>query len=94
MWATAKRSGKSQALEDQFCSVLCTAHGKGYCVGSTTRKEKGSRALLWCERGGGGGGGREMVCVDGNTGKVECVLSCVREAMADGLVSIVSVSLG
>ena len=93
MWVTAKRSGKSQALEDQFCSVLCTAHGKGYCVGSTTSKENGSGAPLCCERGGGGGG-REMVCVDGNTGKVECVLSCVRRAMADGLISTVSISSG
>lgn len=74
--------------------VLCgSAHGKGYCVGSTTREEKGSRAPLCCERGGGGGG-REMVCVEGNTVKAECVLSCVRGATADGLVSTVSISLG
>lgn len=93
VWVTAKPSGNSQALEDQFCSVLCTAHGKGYCVGSTPSKEKGSGAPLCCERGGGRGG-REMVCVDGNTAKVECVLSCVKGATADGLISTVSISLG
>lgn len=84
MGVTAKWSGKSQALTNRLCLVLCTACGKGYCVGSSTSKEKGAelRCAVNTEEEEVGG----SWCVWMGTPGKQCVLSCVRQAMADGTV--------
>lgn len=60
------------------------------CVALPVRKTRVGQ----CRGGRGGGGGGEMMCVDRNTGKAECVLSFLRRAMEDGPVRTLSIFLG
>lgn len=71
-WRTSSVQCSAQHTERVIAWVVLPAWKKGAELCRVVEEEEEEE------------GGRKMVCVDGNTGRAECVLSCVREAMADG----------